>query len=73
MDLSKAYDCLSHDLLIPKFKIYRFDFNSLCLVYSYLDCNNQKAKVGSLRSAAKGMKICILQGCPRPFPLKLVF
>ena len=47
MDLSKAYDCLPHDLLIAKFKAYGFDFNSFYLLYSYLDCRHQSVKIGS--------------------------
>ena len=47
MDLSKAYDCLPHDLLIAKLEAYGFDFNSLCLMYSYLDCRHQRVKIGS--------------------------
>ena len=56
MDLSKAYDCLPHGLLIAKFKAYGFDFNSLCLLYSYLDCRHQRVKIGSLKSTAKRIK-----------------
>ena len=49
MDLSKAYDCLPHDLLIAKLEEYGSDFNSLCLMYRYLDCRHQRVKIGSLR------------------------
>ena len=62
MDLSKAYDCLPHDLLIIKFKAYGFDFNTLCLLYSYLDCRHQRVKIGFLNSIAKTLKIGIPQG-----------
>ena len=62
MDLSKAYDCLPHDLLIATFKAYGFDFNSHCLLYSYLDCRHQRVKIGSHKSTAKRIKICIPQG-----------
>ena len=37
MDLSKAFDCISHELLIAKFDAYGFDTNSLKLIYSYLN------------------------------------
>ena len=62
MDLSKAYDCLPHDLFIAKLEAYGFDFNSLCLMYSYLDCRHQRVKIGSHRSTAKRIKIGVPQG-----------
>ena len=36
MDLSKAFDCISHDLIIAKLHAYGFDENALVLIYSYL-------------------------------------
>ena len=62
MDLSKAYDRLPHDLLIARFKAYGFDFTSLCLLHSHLDCSHQRVKIGSLKRNAKSIKIGILQG-----------
>ena len=61
MDLSKAHDCLPHDLLIAKLEAYGFDFSSLCLMYSYLDCHHQRVKIGSHRSTAKRIKIGVPQ------------
>ena len=61
MDLSKAYDCQPHDLLITKLEAYGFDFNSLRLMYSYLDCRHQRVKIGSHRSTAKRIKIGVPQ------------
>ena len=46
MDLSKAYDCLPHDL-IAKLDAYGAGSNSFKLVYSYLTDRKQKDKVGT--------------------------
>ena len=46
-DLSKAFDCLNHDLLIAKLHAYGCDFNSLKLIYSYLTNRFQRVRVNS--------------------------
>ena len=50
MDLSKAYDCLPHDLIIAKLDAYGFDTNSLKLILSYLTNRKQRVKTGSFFS-----------------------
>ena len=45
-NLSKAFDCISHDLLIAKLYAYGFSKGSLNLVYNYLCDRIQRTKVG---------------------------
>ena len=44
-DLSKAFDCLDHKLLIAKLNAYSFSLPALKLVYDYLSNRKQKTKV----------------------------
>ena len=46
-DLSKAFDCLDHDLLVAKIEAYGFDFNSTKLLHSYLTNRYQRARINS--------------------------
>ena len=47
MDLSKAYNTLSHDLLVAKFEAYGIDKNGLNLIHNYLTNRKQRTKVSS--------------------------
>ena len=50
-DLSKAFDCLDHELLLAKLDAYKFDFNSIKLIYSYLTNRKQRVRVNSKYSS----------------------
>ena len=63
MDLSKAYDCLPHDLLLAKFSAYGFDESTITLIANYLSNRYQRVKIEStfssyleiLRNVAQGL------------------
>ena len=48
MDLSKAFDCIMHDLLIAKLHANGFDENALVLVYSYLKIWKQSVQINNV-------------------------
>ena len=50
MDLSKAFDCLPHELLIAKLHAYGMDNKSLSFIYSYLTNRKHRVRVGSTYS-----------------------
>ena len=47
MDVSKAYDCLPHELLVPKFEVYGLNKTGLNLVHNYLSNRKQRTKKNS--------------------------
>ena len=49
-DLSKAFDCLDHTLMIAKLHAHGCDYNSLKLINSYLQNRFNRVKVNSTYS-----------------------
>ena len=62
MDLSKAFDCLSHDLLIAKLAAYGVGSKAIRLFYSYLCNHKQRVRIGSSFSEYLGCSIGVPQG-----------
>ena len=46
-DLSKAFDCLDHELLIAKLHAYGFSLPALRLINDYLSNRNQQTRIGN--------------------------
>ena len=61
MDLSKAFDCISHDLLIAKLHAYGFSFETLTFLNSYLRNRKQCVKINNICSDF----LKILSGVPQ--------
>ena len=61
MDLSKAYGCLPHDLIIAKLEAYGLDKCSLNLIFYYLTGRKQRTRIGSSFSSW----LEILRGVPQ--------
>ena len=61
MDLSKAFDCIPHELLIAKLHAYGSSRESLKLIYSYSKGRSQRVKINAEFSSWKE----ILKGVPQ--------
>ncbi len=61
-DLSKAFDCLSHDLLIAKLEAYGFQKSALNFIYDYLKDRKQRTKVNGSFSSWRELSCGVPQG-----------
>ena len=61
-DLSKAFDCLWHDLLIAKLHAYGFNLPALKLIYNYLTHRFQRVRINSSFSSWKEILFGVPQG-----------
>ena len=62
MDLSKAFYCLNHELLLAKLNAYGGSANAIRMVCSYLTGRRQRVKVNGSFSSKKEIKLGVPQG-----------
>ena len=61
-DLSKAFDCINHQLLIAKLEAYGIGNEALYFIYDYLSNRKQRTKVNSTYSSWREIKYGVPQG-----------
>ena len=61
-DLSKAFDCIPHDLIIAKLEAHGFQTDALNLVYDYLSKRKQRIKINETFSCWKDTEYGVAQG-----------
>ncbi|KAL9964216.1 hypothetical protein ACROYT_G027827 [Oculina patagonica] len=62
IDLSKAFDCLPHELILEKLKFYGMEDKAVALLYSYLSSRYQRVKLGDTFSDWTGVAAGVPQG-----------
>ena len=60
-DLSKAFDCLPHNLMLEKMKHYKFSLDAVKLLESYITNRFQRVKIG--QDVSSWMELC--KGVPQ--------
>ena len=61
-DLSKVFDCLSHDLIVAKLHAYGFSIDTLILINSYLTERKQRVKINDQFSSWLDIVVGVPQG-----------
>ena len=61
-DLSKAFDCIQHYLIIAKLEVYGFQTDALNLVYDYLCNRKRRVKINETFSCWKNIEYGVLHG-----------
>ena len=61
-DLSKAFCCHLHNLSIVKLHVYRFEIDTVRLIYSYLIARKQQVRIDSEHSTWQDILFRVAQG-----------
>ena len=73
-DLSKAFDCIPHNLIIAKLEAYGFQTDALNLVYDHLSNRKQIVEINEIFSCWKNIEYGVPRGSilgPRLFSIHL--
>ena len=62
IDLSKAFDCLDHNILLSKLKFYGLSDDAIRLLQNYLSDREQYVQLGNIKSQLHGISRGIPQG-----------
>ena len=62
MDLSKAFDCINHELLLAKLNAYGFSIEAIKLIKSYLSNRKQRVKINTSFSSWSELLTGVPQG-----------
>ena len=62
LDFSKAFDLVSHNILIHKLKVYKFSEQTLTLLRSYLLDRKQEVRIGKSTSEKRNILAGVPQG-----------
>ena len=62
IDLSKAFDCLNHDLLIAKLNAHGFSLPALRLIHDYLSNRKQRRRINNSYSTWMEIVLGVPQG-----------
>ena len=63
MDLSKAFDCIPHDLFVAKCHAYCLSMDKIIFIYSYMKRRKQGVKINDTESLFKILLQEVFQGC----------
>ena len=61
-DLSKAFNCLPHDIIIAKLNAYGFDTKVLNFIYDYLRNRKQRTKIDNVYTSWQNILYEVPQG-----------